>query len=177
MRITSLIFALLVLIPNIVFAGTGTNNAGKFSVGYSGMLTGSFLQGISTRMWMSNKLGVEGNVTHARINVDDGTDDADAKLTAFTIKLMYSPVIKNNSRFYFGLEGGYGVGQADGSDDDLNITIVSPLIGVEYHLSGIPELGLNWEVSYKYNHLSSDGTDYEVDISGIGMNIGAHYYF
>ena len=176
MSFKKIVFALLVFVPGMALAG-GTDNTGQISLGYSGMFTGSFLQGISLRSWASKKAGFEGNMFYAHLGVDNGEEENDASLYAFTVKGLYAPVVRENSRFYFGLEGGYGRGEVDDEDDGLNLLLISPLIGAEYHLSGLPEIGFNWEVGYKWTRASVDGTDGSLDISAVGTTIGAHYYF
>ena len=90
--------------------------------------------------------------------------------------------MKTNSRFYVGLEGGLGsVGgdTLDALDADVSVWTINPLMGAEYSFSDIPELGLNFEVGYKFHHINVDtpGPEFDVNLDGTFVSLGAHYYF
>lgn len=169
------IVSVVVVIMLTAFSAYAEDNTGKFSIGYHGIISGDFIQGLSSRYWASDNLGFEGNLYYAGIGIEDDDDDWDAHLFAFTGKVLYAPVVKNNSKFYLGLEAGYGKASADDVDEDLDIVVVSPLIGAEYFFSEIPEIGFDWEVGYRYNIYSVD--DVDVSLHGISAAIGMHYYF
>ena len=166
-------------------AGTASAapNAEKFGLGYQGIFGGDILQGISGRYWIDNNWGAELNVFYGTIGTQhNGVDGLDADLLLGTVKVLYAPVVKTNSRFYVGLEGGLGT---VGSDNDLfegadvSLWTINPLIGAEYSFSDIPELGLNFEVGYKFHHVNVNdaGDETDVNLDGTFVSLGAHYYF
>jgi len=158
-------------------------NAGKFGLGYQGIFGGDILQGISGRYWVDNNWGAELNLFYGTVGVDvNGTDIGNADLLLGTAKVLYAPVVKTNSRFYVGLEGGLGsVGgdTLDALDADVSVWTINPLMGAEYSFSDIPELGLNFEVGYKFHHINVDtpGPEFDVNLDGTFVSLGAHYYF
>ena len=163
-------------------AGTASAapNAEKFGLGYQGIFGGDILQGISGRYWIDNNWGAELNVFYGTIGVQkNGVDVFDADLLLGTVKVLYAPVVKTNSRFYVGLEGGLGTVGSDSLEGaDVSLWTINPLIGAEYSFSDIPELGLNFEVGYKFHHVSVDAADdYDVNLDGTFVSLGAHYYF
>lgn len=173
--------------------------AKRFSLGYHGIITGDFAQSISSRVWLSEDLGIEGNLYFARIGVTaereveewvnvngDWTrrtytekDEYSANLFALTAKAMYAPVVKDNSKFYLGVELGFGraSAQADSEefDDGTSLFTFSPLMGAEYRFSELPELGFDWEVGYRLNYMSVDEID--LSLGSISTAFGVHYYF
>ncbi|MEI7824319.1 MAG: hypothetical protein WCI01_03395 [Chlorobiaceae bacterium] len=176
----------LVALALALGAGTASAapNAEKFGLGYQGVFAGNFLQGVSGRYWFSDTIAGEVNLFYGTVGVNDVTPggdhlgDADALLGA--VKVMYAPVVKANSRFYVGLEGGLGsVGLNVFGDEVLpnsSVWTVEPLFGAEFFLSEIPELGFNFEVGYKFHHLNfNDSVDLNID--GTTVAVGAHYYF
>jgi len=170
-------------------AGTASAapNAEKFGLGYQGVVAGSFLQGVSGRYWFNDKVAGEVNLFYGTIGVDasaGGFDShlGDADLLLATAKVLYAPVVKANSRFYVGLEGGLGsIGLNVDSGFPLGLSNTSawtlePLFGAEFYLSEIPELGFNFEVGYKFHHVNFEDA-IDVNIDGTTVALGAHYYF
>ena len=169
-------------------------NVSKFSIGYqgldlntghSGFSISGVANGLSSRYWINNEVGIEGNIyLHSTSTKPTGGDEEKTSVLAGTIKGMYAPVVKENSRFYVGLEAGLGrvhyeeIDEDDAEFDSSNTDsfwLVRPLIGAEYNFSGIPELGVNFEVGYLLSGYDSDHTT--DDMSGISIGAGAHYYF
>lgn len=164
---------------------------GKFGLGYQGVFAGDILQGISGRYWATENFGGEINLFYGRAGYDVeflGTEveDGHGDLLLGTLKLMYSPIVKENSRFYVGLEGGIGSVNAeeDGSEmpGDITVYTINPFFGAEYNFTELPELGLNFEVGYKFHNVSIDevvdpGVDVDVNLDGTFVSLGAHYYF
>ncbi|NTU58705.1 MAG: hypothetical protein HGB00_07275 [Chlorobiaceae bacterium] len=163
-------------------------NAGKVGLGYEGIFGGSILQGLSGRYWVNNNVAAEvnffyGNATVSGINFIANKLDGDLLLG--TAKVMFSPVVKPHSRFYVGIEGGLGSInlEADGvgTPGDVGVYVVNPLIGSEFSFAEIPELGFNFEVGYKFHHIdyTNDANvgDIDIDLNGIAIALGAHYYF
>jgi len=164
-------------------------NIKKFSAGYEGVLAGNVIQGLSTRYWFNNNVAGELNFYYGRLGLNTdipGVDDAHASLLMASAKVLYAPVVRQHSRFYLGLEGGIGnVGVENEDKDvlpgDVSVYTVSPLIGSEFYFAEIPELGLNWEVGYRFQtvHWDSDSAigDVDLKLDGTFVTVGAHYYF
>jgi len=164
-------------------------NVRKLSLGYEGILAGNVLQGVSTRYWFNNNVGGELNGYFGRlgINADNSSyDDSHVSLLMGSAKLLYAPVVKAHSRFYVGIEGGVGnVGVEVNDKDalpgvDVNVYTVSPLIGSEFYFAEMPELGLNWEVGYRFQSInvnSDSAGDVDLKLDGTFVTLGAHYYF
>jgi len=167
--------------------------------GYQAMFLGEFFQGASVRAWVDSKWGFEGNIMQANMDLDvesvdyDDPNDryevgVDGDLFFFSGKVMYAPIIKENSQFYVGFELGYGQANLDadvltGADLEADALAFGPLFGVEYRFQGLPELGFNWEVGYRFGDISGDGDsnsgkmDLDASLSGITVCMGVHYYF
>ncbi len=183
-------------------AGTASaadgRNVGKLSIGYQNMElntadTGFFsggASGLSSRYWINNEVGVEGNVyilsqTHKNIYDFPSSSYVEGKqsVLAGTVKGLYAPVVKENSRFFVGLEAGLGrVNYEYTGDPDFTDTfwLVRPLVGAEYNFAGIPELGLNFEVGYIFTSYNEDDAivhHQTWDMSGLSIGAGVHYYF
>lgn len=162
-------------------------NAGKVGLGYQGVFGGDILQGVSARGWVANDVAVEGNFFYGDVeleNIGILGDDFNGSLYLGAAKIMYAPVVNSNSRFYVGLEGGFGAVDLEKNDKDVDtdgdVYVITPLIGAEHYFSEFPEVGFNWEVGYKMHSVSvGDDDDDDVDISldGTFVTLGAHYYF
>ncbi|NTW56647.1 MAG: hypothetical protein HGB20_06345 [Chlorobiaceae bacterium] len=163
-------------------AGTASAQDGKIGLGYQGIIAGDFLNGVSARYWFDKNWGAELNVFYGTAGLDfDNTHAGDADLLLGTAKVLYAPVVKATSKFYVGIEGGLGsVGGDNPLTDNVDISLwtISPLFGVEYSFSDIPELGLNFEVGYKFHHVNADtpGPEIDVNVDGTFVSLGAHYY-
>ena len=179
-------------------AGTASavegRNTEKWSVGYQymGLNTGGTTlfsdgaSGLSSRYWINNEFGVEGNIYLSSLtdkNYDHPGIEQKTNVLAGTVKGLYAPVVKENSRFFVGLEAGLGrVSYEYTGDPDYTDTLwlVRPLIGAEYNFAGIPELGFNFEVGYIFTSYSEDDSIVNhgsLDMSGISIGAGVHYYF
>ncbi|NTW52063.1 MAG: hypothetical protein HGB22_05700 [Chlorobiaceae bacterium] len=161
-------------------------NVRKASVGYEGVFAGNVLQGISSRYWFTKNVGSELNVFYGSVGVDSATEDIDIKGDLFlaSAKVLYAPVVKDHSKFYLGFEGGIGSIGAKKDDKnvlpgDISVYTYGPLVGAEFNFAEIPELGLNWEVGYKFHNAnySDDSRDIDVNLNGTYVSLGAHYYF
>jgi hypothetical protein len=172
-------------------AATGPN-CGKVGLGYQGIFLGepASLNGVSGRYWVNDNIGCELNVFYGNASVEaDDVELGDGDILFGTAKIMYAPVVKTNSRFYIGLEGGWGSVNGssleDGDMNDITIWTLSPFMGAEYSFSDIPELGLNFEVGYRFHNVSledvemegPDADELDVNIGGTYVSLGAHYYF
>jgi len=155
-------------------------NAGKYSLGYQGVIGGSMLDGMSSRYWINNKVGTELNLFLGKGAFREHSRDVTGNLVIATAKVMYAPVVKTYSRFYVGLEGGIGGGNTSDTSpsiDPLNNNeagyVINPLMGTEFNFSEIPELGFNFEVGYKTHIINANG----INVGFTSVSLGAHYYF
>lgn len=159
---------LLMVLTTSFFSGSVLAEGMDIGVGYQGVFLGDVLQGLSGRAWF-DEVGVEANLSQMKASVGD----TDADLFLFGAKALYAPVVKENSKFYVGLEGQFGSVDFDG--DDADITQFGPLFGAEYRFTELPEMGFCWEVGYRFLEADLDGYDLELD--GISVALGLHYYF
>lgn len=163
---------------------------GKFGLGYQGVFAGDILQGISGRYWATENFGGELNLFYGNVGLEvepsglAPLDEANADLLLGSLKLMYSPIVRENSRFYVGIEGGIGsvnveADDVDVLDGDITVYTINPLFGAEYNFTELPELGLNFEVGYKFHSVSyeEEPLDVDVNLDGTFVSLGAHYYF
>jgi len=159
--------------------------SGKAGVGYQGMVSDGYFNGISVRGWVNDNFGLEGSVFYGGMTVDvpEGTL-AEADLTLFEAKAMYAFVVKSNSRFYIGAKVGYGMVDLEMYDGELTILdddlwSLGAFIGAEWSWSEIPELGFNFDIGYNYINYEEDFDGYkvEIDLAGIAATFGIHYYF
>ncbi len=168
---------ILALVVALAF-GVGTVSAQEVSVGYQGFIgTGdNYLSGLSVRGW-SDQVGYEGTIFYGQVDADLGLGgDFEADVWLLNAQLMYAAVVKENSKFYVGIDFGYGQYDIDnGADDDF--WMVGPLLGAQYSFQGLPELGFNWEVSYEFLNIENDDDDMDLDLSGINVTVGVHYMF
>jgi hypothetical protein len=172
-------------------SATEGRNVGKLSVGYqtmelntanSGIFSGG-ASGLSSRYWINNEVGVEGNIYLLSQTEKYSGYENKRSVLAGTVKGLYSPVVKENSRFFVGLEAGLGnvnyeeTGHSDATD---TFWVVRPLVGAEYNFAGIPELGVNFEVGYIFSSYNEDDAFVDNttwDMSGLSIGAGVHYYF
>ncbi len=158
-------------------------NCGKFGLGYQGVVAGSFLQGVSGRYWINNNVAAEVSLFYGTAGIDSGSSHVgDADLLLGTAKILYAPIVKANSRFYVGLEGGLGDVNLNGNSNpllpDTSVWTAEPLFGAEFNFAEFPELGVNFEVGYKWHHINADANpDLDINLDGTTVAFGAHYYF
>lgn len=156
----------------------------RLGVGYQGVLLPDIVNAASVRAWLQNQFALEANIYHAYVDVDIAdADGGDASFLAFTLKGMFAAVANDNSKFYLGVEGGYAKVDVDADttnlapdvDTDPDVWMVGPLLGAEYNFTELPELGFNWELGYKFNFVNVD--DVDLDLYGLYLSLGVHYYF
>ncbi len=150
----------------------------KLGLGYQAMVVDEFINGASIRGWFQHRIGVQFSVHHHKRRFKlDYVPDFKTDAYFFAGKLLYAPVLNQNSKFYVGIEGGYGYEDVRFSDN-INYWALSPLFGAEYHFSGLPEIGFNFEVGYRFLNLTQGGHyEYKIDINDIWAGFGATYYF
>lgn len=158
----------------------------KIGAGCEGMYAGPLVQGISVRAW-TGPIGLEGNLFtgNAKIKVDTGSDSTTikGKVNAIGLKGMYAPIVKTNSKFYCGGQVNYAALDADIADGggDGTAWTYGLFMGSEFSWQELPEIGINLEVGYMLNSadIDVDDTDVsaELDINGVNVALGVHYYF
>lgn len=160
-------------------------NVGKVGVGPQLMeVGGMWAPGLSVRYWATNEFGVEGNVFYGTDSEEytyPGGSEYNEDTLLGSLKLMYAPIVNENSRFYVGLEGGLGTYSYEVDDvenDSEDYYLIKPLIGTEFNFSEFKEVGFNVEVGYSFAGVDDEEyDDWKEDVSGISIGLGAHYYF
>ncbi len=142
---------------------------GLIGVGYQGFFIGGDLLNTLAVRYAPKPIG--GQVEIGKMSIDADGDELD--LFMLKGKGYYSLIERENSTFYAGASLAYIKIEQDGTEVDG--FSIAPLMGVEYKLQGLPELGLNFEVSYEIVDLDADGAD--VTLDGIGVCAGMSYYF
>lgn len=167
-------------------ASTSAMAEPKLGVGFHGLIGGSTLAGAEGRYWMDDQLGAAVNVAYGTVEADpDGGSATETTLTSMGVKGLYALQNNANSRMYAALELGYFELDDDGivyggSGGTLDGFSVMPAFGTEFNLSGLPEIGLKWEVGYRLMSADSEpdgGSDADIDMQGINVTLGATYYF
>lgn len=164
--------------------------ANKVGVGYQGMVVGSFLNGISVRGWIGERVGLEASGFYGRVDADIEQGSyketlMKADLWMIEAKAMYAVVARSNSKFYAGGKIGYGqLGMTDapGNLDGSSVLTPGLFIGSEWSFPGLPEVGFNFDIGYSWliydNKVSSDPYTYlNLNLSGVNATFGIHYYF
>lgn len=147
-----------------------TEEIGDIGVGYQGFFIGGDLINNLAIRFAPKPYG--GQIEIGQVSLDaDGGGDID--LFMLKGKGYYKLIERENSDFYVGASLGYLMLEQSGNEVDG--FSIAPLMGVEYKLQGLPELGLNFEVSYEIADLDAEGTD--VTLNGIGVCAGMSYYF
>lgn len=148
------------------------DQVGKLGVGYQGTFMGDLIGGVSVR-YAPTPIGGQIEFAEGGIKADD------IKLVdAFMLKgkLYYSLIQRQNSAFYLGVSAAWYKAELIDDNMDLDGWSIAPLMGAEYRFSELPELGLNFEVSYEFNKFCAD--DYvDIELRGIGISTGIVYYF
>ena len=196
MRITkpeALLTALALALASMIAApaAMATETAGLFGVGLSKTLGGDENDdkvALSGRYWLTEQTGVQGSVYYR----DDSEGWYEGTTYELALKGIFAPIIREHSRFMLALEAGYAhvdleydskYGQ---QDRDADGWFIYPAIGAEFMLSGLPELGLNLELGYRYakfdNSISyGDGSlgysDSDTESQGVVGTVGVIYYF
>jgi hypothetical protein len=176
----------LMLGAGSAMAATG-NNTGKIGVGpqilnFDAYESYGVFPGVSVRYWINDNWGLEGGLFYSTFKDKVDYNDYKGHTLVGVIKGMYAPVVKENSRFYVGLEGGLGQESQDylsgGNYNKSNFYEIQPLMGFEFNFPGFKEIGFNVELGYAFTGWDSDyNSDYGIDYSGIRVGAGAHYYF
>jgi hypothetical protein len=164
-----------------VFAADDAKNfiSNKVGVGYQGMVVGSFLNGISVRGWIGDRIGLEGSGFYGKADVkEDDYKMLDADLWTIEAKAMYAIIVRSYSKFYAGAKIGYGqINATYGSDriDNKGFWTPGAFIGAEWSFPQLPEVGFNFDVGY--SGIIYDNDNIEINLHGINATFGVHYYF
>lgn len=144
---------------------------------------------LTSRYWLTEQTGVQGSLCYRSDEADGGYEAATYELA---LKGVFAPIVRENGKFLLSLEAGYAhvdveydskYGKQDRSSDGW---FVYPAIGVEFMLSGLPELGLNVEVGYRHAHHDhnidyGNGSlsygDSDTESQGVIGSVGTIYYF
>ena len=135
------------------------DTAGKFGAGLSKIIEEDAVA-LAGRYWVTEDKGLQGTVYYQ--NDEQGNEE-------------FTPIVRENSKFLTSLEVGYNNAElkTPAGDADTSGWFVYPAIGAEFMLSGLPELGLNFEVGYRYE----DSDDLDAQSEGVTGSVGAIYYF
>lgn len=109
-------------------------------------------------------------------------DALDADIDTIETRLAYVLVQRAHSKFYAGGKIGYTMVSADlfGGDADVDGLTYGLLFGSEWSLDELPELGFNFDVGYDFRDWEVDagpGGDVDLNLDGINVTFGVHYYF
>lgn len=162
----------------------------KVGIGYQGMVAGSFLNGLSARGWIGDRVGLEGSVFYGTTEIEatnaGHTDmDADADLWMLEVKAMYALVVRDFSKFYIGGKIGYGqVSVSEGGGDLIDgeaLWTPGVFVGAEWSFPQLPEVGFNFDVGYSavlFNPtINGPNEDVDIKMHGVNATFGIHYYF
>jgi len=133
------------------------------------MVAGSFLNGLSARGWIGDRIGLEGSMFYGKADVDvNDYDYAEGDLWMIEAKAMYAFIVRDFSKFYVG--GKIGYGQIDvsqyGSDylDGEGFWTPGVFVGAEWSFPQLPEVGFNFDVGYTGLIFDNDIDDDNVEI-------------
>ena len=159
-------------------------NANKLGIGYQGIFFGDVMSGLSARYWIGPKIGLEGNLFYGHASMKpEGGNESKGQLMMVDVKAMYAFLVRANSKFYAGGQLSYGYYDLKYSSTSYSGYFLAPglLAGAEWCFPQLPELGFNFELGYKYvidrNKDDDSGTKVDMDLHGMNLSVGVHYYF
>jgi hypothetical protein len=159
--------AAVMAVPTAFAADT----AGKFGLGLSKVIEEDAVA-LAGRYWATEDTAIQGTAYYQ----NDETGDVEFTSYAVALKGIFAPIVRENSKFLVSLEAGYTEAEEEGlpiGDLETDGWFVFPAMGAEFMLSGVPELGLNFEVGYRYE----DSDDLDAQAGGVTGTVGAIYYF
>lgn len=151
-------------------AAFAADTAGKFGLGLSKVIEEDAVA-LAGRYWTTEDTAIQGTAYYQ--NDETGNDEFTSYAVA--LKGIFAPIVRENSKFLVSLEAGYTEAELEkpGDDAETDGWFVFPAMGAEFMLSGLPELGLNFEVGYRYE----DSDDLDSQAGGVTGTVGAIYYF
>jgi len=159
---TVLLVILLLAAGNV----SAKNLQGRTALGYSSQLSTNDIDSISIKYWPNSRLCIQGLLG---VMMSDPLDEID-----FGAKLLYNVKEEQNMNVYAG--GGAGIANVDPDPGDSDTALfVSGILGVEFFLSGLPNLGFSSELGLKF--YSSDNFDAVGFDADTFLEAGIHYYF
>jgi hypothetical protein len=185
---------MLFLSAGFVFAADEADKkfiSNKVGVGYQGMSAGNFLNGLSVRGWIGDRIGLEASGFYGKASAEveayGSKYEMKGDLWMIEAKGMYALVARDYSKFYAG--GKIGYGQINASNmpyaeviDGTSFLTPGLFVGSEWSFPQLPEVGFNFDVGYSWliynNKLNEDPYVYlNLNMSGITATFGIHYYF
>ena len=162
-RLFTVLLVILLLAAGNVSA---KNLQGRTALGYSSQLSRNDIDSISIKYWPNSRLCIQGLLG---VMMSDPLDEID-----FGGKVLYNIKQEQNMNVYAG--GGVGIANVDPDPGDSDTALfVSGILGVEFFLSGLPNLGFSTELGLKfYNSDDFDAVGTDADTF---MEAGIHYYF
>jgi hypothetical protein len=191
LSIVAVAMVVMFLSAGSVFAADGAGKnfiSDKVGVGFQGMVAGSFLNGLSARGWIGDRVGLEGSVFYGKADIEATsggyTDETDADLWMLEFKAMYALVVRDFSKFYIGGKIGYGqVSVSEGGLDAIDgeaLWTPGVFVGAEWSFPQLPEVGFNFDVGYSavlFNPTINGNEDVDIKMHGVNATFGVHYYF
>ncbi len=170
MKLKSLVSAAALAAVMAAPAVFAADSAGNFGVGVNHAI-GEDTSAVSARYWVTNDAAVQGTGYYHK----DDQGSQSLRTYEAAVKGIFAPVVRENSKFLVSLEGGYGQAKLEtpAGENKANNWFVMPALGAEFMMSGLPELGLNFEVGYRYQ----DSNDLDTKSQGVVGTVGAIYYF
>ncbi len=170
------VFTLMLTVASAQETAKADDDPGCIGIGYQGMLMGNaILNGASIRYQSQDTpLGLEANFGQWAGDIEQGGDEYDIDLYALQMKAMYTLIKRKYTNFYAGVKGGWYSIDIDDSDSEYAWQF-APLFGAEWRWAEIPEIGVNFEVSYDFCDAEVKGTD--IELEGVMVTLGIHYYF
>lgn len=166
---------------SMVQAQEGNSEPGNIGAGYQGVVLGDLLNGVAVR-FKPAPVGGQVELVQGMAEFDaGGGGTVDADLMILKGKGYYSLIERANSTFYVGAS--LGIWQASveqgGGTADIDGFSFAPLMGAEWNFAELPELGINFEVSYEFDLLNADagGPEADVNLYGVMVSTGVTYYF
>jgi len=152
-----------------------SDGPGDIGVGYQGIILGEFFNGASVR-YNPDDSPIIAQLIYSRFSGDfEGVVDVDINILQG--RLAYVVVENENSELYVGGKLGYVSGEVGGLGPDADFSGLTSglLFGAEWSFAELPELGFNFDVGYDFSILDIEGTD--IDLGGVNVTFGVHYYF
>jgi hypothetical protein len=166
------------LAASVGYAAEG-DEPGNIGVGYQGVVLGDLLNGVAVRGTPA-PIGWQVELVQGMAEIDPGGGTLEVDALVLKGKGYYALIERANSAFYVGASLGYWTAEicSPGPEADIDGWSIAPLMGAEWNFAELPELGINFEVSYEFDMLEDDaGGTTDIDLYGITVSTGVTYYF